>query len=75
MLEGYNSVIMMSFVFCSRCEVDKSDFMRFVNSVRLHCTILLNTTRLNETLTGLSREYVTFDQNGAEMQGNFKFLL
>ena len=30
--------------------MDKSDFMHFVNSVRWHCTILMNTTRLNEDI-------------------------
>ena len=28
----------------------KSDFMRFVNSVRWHCTISMKTTRLNEDI-------------------------
>ena len=30
--------------------MDKSYFMHFVSSVRWHCTILMNTTRLNEDL-------------------------
>ena len=30
--------------------MDKSDFVKFVNSVRWHCTILMKTTRLNEDL-------------------------
>ena len=34
----------------SRYDVDKSDFMHFVTSVRWHCTILMKTTRLNEDI-------------------------
>ena len=34
----------------SRCDVDKSDFMHFVKSVRWHCTILMITTSLNENI-------------------------
>ena len=34
----------------NRYDVDKSDFMHFVNSVRLHCTISMKTTRLNEDI-------------------------
>ena len=30
--------------------MDKIDFMHFVSSVRWHCTILMNTTRLNEDI-------------------------
>ena len=30
--------------------MDKSDFMRFVNSVRWHCTTSMKTTRLNEDI-------------------------
>ena len=44
--------------------MDKSDFVHFVNSFRWHCTIFTKTTRFRGTLTGLSGEYVTFDQNG-----------
>ena len=53
---------MMPFVFCSESiwDVDKGDYKHFVNSIQWHCTILMKTTR---TLTGLSGEYVTFDQN------------
>ena len=30
--------------------MDKSGVMHFVNSVRWHCTILMNTARLNEDI-------------------------
>ena len=30
--------------------MDKNDFVHFVNSVRLQCTILVKTTRLNEDI-------------------------
>ena len=43
--------------------------MHFVNSVRWHCTIFMS------TLTGLSGEYVTFDQNRAKKHGNFETFL
>ena len=33
-----------------RYDVDKIDFMHFVNSVRRHCTVLMKTTRLNEEI-------------------------
>ena len=44
--------------------MDKSDFLNFVIFVRWNCTILRKTTGLNEDMTGLSGEYVTFDQKG-----------
>ena len=43
--------------------MDKSDFVHFVNSVRWHCIILRRLRDSMGTLTGLSGEYVTFDQN------------
>ena len=34
----------------SRFDLDKSDFMHFVNSVQWHCIILMKTTRLSEDI-------------------------
>ena len=55
---------MMRFVLCSGSisNENKRDYMHFVSSVQWHCTILMKTTRLNRTLTGLFGEYMTFDQ-------------
>ena len=43
---------MMPFVLCNESirDVDKSDYMHFVNSVQWHCAILMKTTRLNEDI-------------------------
>ena len=35
--------------------MDKNDFMHFVNSLRGHCTILMNNTRLNEDIDETQR--------------------
>ena len=41
---------MCSAVSRSICDVDKSDYMTFVNSVHWHCTILMKTTRIIEDI-------------------------
>ena len=47
----------------SRCDVDKSDYVHFVNLFDYTVPSLRTLRDSMRTLTGLSGEYVTFDQN------------
>ena len=68
---------MMPFVFCSEsiCDVDKSYYLPFVNSVQWHCTISMKTTRLNEGLGRAVREICDFRTNCNKLQFELEFLL
>ena len=48
--------------------MDKIDFMRFVNSVRWHCTILMKATRLNEDIDRVARGVWDIRPESTKMQ-------
>ena len=68
---------MMPFVFFSEsiCDVDKNDYMPFINSVQWHCTISIKTTRLNEGLGRVFREICDIRPEYIKMQFELEFLL
>ena len=54
--------------------MDKSDFFRFVNSIRRHCTILKKTTRLNEEIDRAVRRVCETRPEWSKCNFAFEFL-
>ena len=58
-----------------RYDLNKSDFMHFVNSVRWHCTILMKTTGLNEDIDRAVRGVCDIRPEWSKCNFAFEFLL
>ena len=66
----------MPFKFCSESiDVDKKDFMHFVNSVRWHCTILMKIRGLKEDIDRTVRGVCDIRPDWSKCNFAFKFLL
>ena len=75
-MEGFSSVVCCHLYYAlSRYDVDKSDFMHFVNSNRWHCTILMKTTELNEDIDRAVRGVCDIRPEWSKCNFAFEFLL
>ena len=67
--EGYDDVVSCHlYSAVSRYDVDKSNFVHFVNSFRRHCTYFTNIARFNENIDRTVREVCDIRPEWIKMQ-------